>query len=190
MSQLSSHQFTDMYKELGIDVTELGCVMLDVEPIHVLQMVENAEDDLYFTKDPKKFWIKGAVAEKTAHATLMYGLLEHATKMRKYINRVLKDWTLRSVEVESVGKFDSQYPDEPYYCVVAHLKVTPRLLEGNERLKFLPHINTFAGYKPHITLAYIKKDDKILNKWTTTLGRELKGRRYMFSDKLNLGSKK
>jgi hypothetical protein len=65
---------------------------------------------------------------------------------------------LADVEIDHVSYFDSPYPDEPYYCIVAHIKVTPELLEGHQRLEFLPHINTFAGYKPHMTVAYIRKD--------------------------------
>ena len=40
---------------------------------------------------------------------------------------------------------------------MAHLRVTEELLEGHNRLEFLPHINTFTGYKPHITVCYLDK---------------------------------
>ena len=31
--QLNSHQFEQVYKDLGIDLDELGCIMADVVPL-------------------------------------------------------------------------------------------------------------------------------------------------------------
>ena len=43
-----------------------------------------------------------------------------------------------------------------YITVVALVQPTPELVVGNGMLRFLPHIDTFIDYKPHITLAYVK----------------------------------
>jgi 2'-5' RNA ligase len=160
MPQLKSHDFEEVYRGLGINLSTLGCVMLDVEPLDNMYSMhaEGGESNLYYAKDKSRFWINGWVCDKTAHVTLLYGLLETAKNYEWHIEQIMKDWKLPEIEIESVGYFDSPYEDEPYYCIVAHIKVTPELLEKHQRLEFLPHVNTFAGYKPHMTICYIKKE--------------------------------
>jgi len=194
MINIGTSDFPEIYKDLGIDIQKLGCVMLDVDCLPN----DNGSDeeyggsywiqprDLYYTEDKKKFWINGWVAGKSAHVTLLYGLMKKAKEWEKYINKLLKDWSLKKVEIDHVGFFESPYKDEPYYCIVAHIKVTPELLEGHQRLELLPHINTFTGYKPHMTIAYIKKDEKLRDKVIKELNDFLKGKKLEIL-KLNLG---
>lgn len=133
--------------------------MLDLKPLENMYSIafEGAEVALYYSKNKDRFWIDGWVADKTPHITLLYGLMETGQVYEKHVERVLSGWKLETVEIDHIGYFNSPYEDEPYWCVVAHIKVTPELLEGHQRLEFLPHVNTFAGYKPHMTIAYIDK---------------------------------
>lgn len=156
-----AHDFPQVFKELGYDLGKLGCIMLDTEPLTDIAEHINDKAELYYANDKSKFWIDGVVCDKTPHITLLYGLLRSGLEMKKHVDAVLGDLPL-TVEVERYGYFESPYEDEPYYCIVAHLKLTDELIEANERLKFLPHINTFPGYKAHLTLAYIKKDFKTM----------------------------
>lgn len=157
MTNLNSNQFREMYAEMGINIDKLGCIMLDVDGGSI---ESPPEQDLYFTINPDRFWIKGFVAGHTPHVTLLYGLMESGnTKWKWEVDKVLEGWEMKLLSIAHVGYFDSPYPDEPYYCIVAHLLITPELLEGHKRLEFLPHINTFPDYKAHITLCYIKKDE-------------------------------
>jgi len=160
MSNLNSHNFEEVYKDLGINLDKLGCIMLDLEPLSNMYSieVEGAGIALYYAKNKERFWIDGWVVGKVAHVTLLYGLLKTGPEWKEYVDAVLKDWDLPEVEIEKIGYFDSPYSDEPYYCIVAHLKVTDKLLEGHQRLSFLPHINTFPGYKAHMTICYLKKN--------------------------------
>lgn len=158
MGQLNSHLFESVYKKLGINLDKLGCIMLDVEPLKGLNV---SEDKLYYAKNKERFWVNGLVFNKVAHLTLLYGLLQSGSEIKDLVDQVLTEWYMPGVEIDHVGFFNSPYPDEPYYCIVGHVKVNDDLMEGHQRLEFLPHINTFAGYKPHITLAYVKKDEKI-----------------------------
>lgn len=193
MKQLKSHDFEEVYKWLGINLNKLGCVMLDLEPIKIDHWI--GQDGvtayyysvpLYTAKNKERFWIDGWVADKAPHITLLYGLLEEAKNYEAHIERVLNGWHLEEVEIEDFGYFDSPYSDEPYYCVVAFIKVTPELIEGHQRLEFLPHVNTFAGYKPHMTIAYIRKEDVARDNLIADLRKEFVGKKLRIVSR-NLG---
>lgn len=157
----NANQFREMYARMGISIDKLGCIMLDLNGDSIPNLLKT--EDLYFTTHPDRFWIDGFVAGTTPHVTLLYGLLESGnTVYREYVDEVLNNWGLDGVEVSHVDYFDSPYPDEPYYCVIAHIKVSDELKAANQLLQLLPHINTFPDYRPHVTIAYIKKDIQLL----------------------------
>lgn len=188
--QLSSHKFESVYKDLGIDVDTLGCIMIDVKPsASMMDADSEVKDILYTSKDPKRKWIKGWVVGDTAHVTLLYGLLGNGHTWKKQVDKVIGDWSIKTVEIDHIDHFESQYEDEPYYCIVAHIKVSEKLLEGHERLQFLPHIDTFTGYKPHMTIAYIKKDKKILNETIKWMNDMWQGKQLKVEEGLNYGYK-
>ena len=172
--EIKAHDYPQVYSGLGIDLRELGCVMADLEPIQKLQYP--AEVKFYTSKDPKKFWVKGLVADKNPHVTLLYGLIQKPSKISAQIHQVLTGYELTGIEFDHFDKFDSPYPDEPYYCVIGHVKVSEKLLEGHQRLSLLPHINTFGGYKPHVTIAYIEKDDAAYKKFVSGLNEQFAGK--------------
>lgn len=119
--------------------------------------INGADCIWYHAKDKKRFWIKGFVGE-TPHCTALYGLLKEAKVWKSHIEKLVKDISLpRHLEIDYFGYFDSPYPDEPYWCIVAHLKENINLLALNERLQMLPHVRTFDGFKAHVTIAYIAK---------------------------------
>jgi 2'-5' RNA ligase len=166
MVELSSYQFQEVYSELGIDTGELGTVVLQCEQIPVTSVVSKSRKkikrQLFFSKNPSQKWMQGAVGEKIAHVTLLHGLL--SKEYQPQIERVLADWEAPLfVEIEGIGCFDSVSLGEPYSAIVAHIKLTPELLEARARLAFLPHINTFSIYHPHITLAYVRMQYR--DKW-------------------------
>lgn len=190
----NANQFPDLYKRLGIKIPSLGCVMLDVDPKALAadpyrERLE-ASGDLYYAKDPAHFWIDGYVAGKTPHITLLYGLLKPAYEQKADIEEVLKGWSIDTATVESIGFFPSPMQDEPYFCIVAHIKISPELLEGHERLELLPHINTFPGYKAHLTLAYVHADEEVRDSAITNFEGWLVGRELKIRKDLNFGSDK
>lgn len=159
----SAHNFTDLYRSLNIDLSKLGCLMLDLAPPKFVcdeawwTSVNGADCIWYHAKNKSRFWIKGFVGKKP-HVTVLYGFLQEAGKWRKHIKKLLEDCQLpRHLEIDHFGYFDSPCPDEPYWCIVAHLKESPSLLAMNERLQMLPHVRTFDGFKAHVTIAYIAK---------------------------------
>jgi hypothetical protein len=157
----SAHQFPDVHRALGINLSDLGCIMADVEAIPVTDYARDAgldpARDLYVSPNlAERFWIDGAVGETGAHVTLLYGLIEPGPVWRELVDQVLAGVDLSAVTVDHVGVFDSPYPDEAYKCIVAHLRITPELLKAHGRLSYLPHIDTFPEYRAHVTLAYVK----------------------------------
>lgn len=172
--QVNSHDFPQVYSQLGIDVSELGCVMLDVAPIPVTSFIPETEGkierELYVSGNPKFWWIDGAVAEKKSHITLLYGLLQK--DWQEHIRAVLADWQIPTmIEVEGLEVFDSPVRDEHYACIVARIKLTPDLIEGHSRLELLPHVNTFLEWRAHVTLAYVRSEYR--DKWVRALEQNL-----------------
>ncbi len=175
--QLSAHKFKAVYEELGYDLSKLGCIMYSLDSTNVESAVSEVitDSDTYYAKNKDRFWIDGIVANN-AHVTVLYGLLRSGMEMKKHVDAILKGVDVKDVVVDNVGVFASPYENEDYYCIVAHLKISPELQEAHDRLTFLPHINTFPGYKGHSTLAYIKKDDKRLSAIIETLNKQLSGK--------------
>lgn len=175
----------DVYNELGIIKDTLGCIMMETESLKISDLVE--EDDLYFSQDSGKFWINGIVSEwGTPHITLLWGLMQSGNSWKSYVDQVLEGWTMGDVTIDEVGYFESNHENEPYYCLIAHLELTDKLIEANFRLRHLPHIDNFLDYKPHITLVYIKKDADLRDTLITKLNERFAGKKIKTKE-LNYG---
>lgn len=148
---MSAHDFQEVYDDLDIDLKTLGCVMLKTETPDTSFI---RDEDLYYSSDPKLFWINGRVPN--SHITLKYGLMPQVR--REHVDAVIKDMPIPDYLVPTgITMFASPYPDEPYECIVLPIALTPPLAALHNHLNYLPHINTFPEYKPHITLAYVRK---------------------------------
>ena len=193
MKQLNSHNFKEVYQWLGIDLNKLGCLMLDTEKIILprdgFTGFPTIEAILYYAKNKDRFWIDGIVCETIPHITLLYGFLTEAKTLQPHIEKVLEGWNFPSVKISEISFFNSPYEDEEYYCIVAKIEVSDELLEGHRRLEFLPHINTFTGYTPHITIAYIKKDETARDIFIENLKKEFVGKELKITG-LNYGGNK
>ncbi len=170
--QIAARDVPGLYDDLGIDPNDLGCIMLDTKPIAVMKHVDGGEDDLVDASEPGDH-VMGAVGEVEPHVTLLYGLLENGNKWKDKVDAVLDGWSMQTLKIESVGSFETS----DAYAIVAHVAKTDALVDGHERLTLLPHIQTFSEYKPHITLAYVKPDVKIADKWVKALDSKLAGTR-------------
>lgn len=171
-----AHDYPKVYEDLGIDLSLLGCIMLNIPAQSVVDKVKEIipELDAYYARDNKRFWIKGLTSVEDMHCTLLYGLTRTGAEYRKHVDTVLDGRLPGSVTVDHVSYFDSPYENEEYYCIVAHLVITPELQEAHDRLTMLPHIKTFPGYKAHITLGYIVKDEEKRDEYVSQLNQALK----------------
>lgn len=135
-----------IYDDLGVDFDNLGCIMVKMTKPDI-SLPEWYE---YYSPDPKKFWIKGVVADD-AHVSLKYGLFQEVK--REHVDAVLEGWELEDIYMKEIVVFDSP-PGEDYKCIVLAME-SPSLNDANARLSMLPNINTFKEYVPHLTLAYV-----------------------------------
>lgn len=149
--EASQKDYTLMYQDLGIDEGERGCIMLDVEPITVSDII--LESDLYLKPDKPESHTQGNVSEKVPHVTLLYGLMQPGPAMKKHVDFVLGGIEFDTVRISNVGFF---YGKEDNIVIIAEVAPTMDLVNANGELRRLPHIDTFADYRPHITLAYVK----------------------------------
>ena len=171
IASVSARDFPDLYDGTGVNPDDLGCIMLDVEPMDVLKHLPAELHDNLVQATTRHDHAMGAVAESEAHVTLLYGLLENGNVWKDKVDAVLTGWKLDRVEIDEVGFFET--PDS--FAVVAHVKLTGDLVDGHERLTLLPHIQTFSEYKPHITLAYVDKDTDV-TPWVKALGAAYNGK--------------
>lgn len=137
---------------MGINIRDLGCVMLDVEPIDIKGAIP--EEWAYHSSNPDLTYVSGI--QKEAHITLLFGLLQNANLIRSAVDEVLDGWEPGPLSVWFIDSFPSPVPEEPYVCLVAKMW-GKGLKEAHARLSLLPHIDTFPDYLPHITLAYVHK---------------------------------
>ncbi len=175
--------FKDIHTALGIKTSDLGCVMLDFES---LGDADIPDEWLYYAETPEHFWIKGYVGN-SPHVTLLYGLLEQGETWREHIVELLNDWVPENGEPMGIIRFQSPYPEEQYVCLAAELHITESLMDAHRRLSYLPHIDTFTPYRPHVTLAYVRTEhadmcEELLN--ALILGRKFR------PTYINLGSDK
>lgn len=178
VKQIAARDYPNLYKGTDVDPDELGCIMANLEPLKVLEMVDDSEADL--VEKTKNDW-SALPAEDEPHVTLLYGLLENGNKWKDKVDTVLDGWKLKGVKITEVGTFE--LPDS--IAVVAHIDKSPELIDGHERLTLLPHIQTFSEYLPHMTLAYIKKDADA-DKWVEALGKAYNGKTIKYTG-LNYG---
>jgi hypothetical protein len=153
-----------IFEQLGIDTRKLGYVGLEFRTIDVKGILADGyatgrsfidRDYVYAPEGAREWWVKGPVGNHP-HVTAKYGLLTPAYEMREIVDELIGDPTGIIVTIQGVTNFGSHNPDLPYACIVAELG--DEMLELNAALSVLPHIDSFATYRPHITLAYVRED--------------------------------
>lgn len=174
----------------GLKTSDLECVMLDVQPFrwgedHIPTIGElfgedfNPNDLFYGSTDELKY-AQGAVYDSVPHVTLLFGIHPSLT-YEEDVNSVLYDWVTPDLMSKYVGFFEG----EGYYCIVAHLDLTAWLMNARRRLEALPHTTTYPEFKPHMTLAYIKKTAN-LQVWLERMNAAF-ANRVLYASGLNLG---
>lgn len=159
MSTKNIHEFPELMQRIGINPGELGAVMLPVESFDIFGEGRDTKldtSDLYVSENPKFWWVNGDVSDK-AHITLLYGLLTPAYEQKENVDEVLADWDRPEYFAPQRVTFFPSPTDEKYAAIVVEIdQEDPFLLDAHARLSYLPHVDTYAIYKPHFTLAYVR----------------------------------
>lgn len=92
--------------------------------------------------------------DKSPHVTVLYGLTEPPAQATQTVAAKLATNGPVAVPVGEVSIFET-----PKYDVVKVDVGSPGLRRMNRLLKQVPHVDTHPEFKPHITLAYVKKGE-------------------------------
>lgn len=134
------------YKKGG-QVHEFGCIMLGLDNSILNKLQDRIEEkDLYIDENDDTY---GKV--KNAHITLLYGV--HKEVPDKEVVKKVKEIILpQVVHANNISLFESEKYD------VLKLDVNePILHKINKELQTITHTNPHKEYRPHLTVAYIKK---------------------------------
>lgn len=132
----------------GEDKFDYGCIMieLNVDPEWWKEIQDDiSEDDL---KEPTEDRTYGKVDDP--HVTVLFGL--HDDVDDSEIESRIKNMSLPNVTLKEINFFDNS--DE--FDVVKFDVESEDLHKMNEMFSELPHTNEYP-YKPHATIAYVKK---------------------------------
>lgn len=126
---------------------DYGCVMVDV-PVKNWEEITSFIDnqDLYTVENDNTYGL-----QDRPHLTLLYGLHKEVTS--EMVEGVLKDVKPFDIEIDGVDIFEN----EDYDVVKFNIKKTDILQSIFDELSKLPNSNSFKDYKPHITIAYVRK---------------------------------
>lgn len=123
-----------------------GCAMLYFKFPEMKEIQSKiAKEDIY--EDPKD---PSYGLEKNPHCTLLYGLWKKVKP--EEVSEVVKSFEIGECTIHKVSKFES---DD--YDVLKFEVKNPVLHKINKKLTEFPHTNKFKDYKPHATIAYLKK---------------------------------
>jgi DNA polymerase III epsilon subunit-like protein len=140
-------KYLKSYKLFEEKTYEFGCVMVDV-PVknwnEITQFIDS--DDVYTVSGNDTYGI-----QDRPHLTLLYGT--HKEVESKQVESLLKGIKPFSIEIDGVDIFEN----EDYDVVKFNIKKSDILQSMFDKLSSLPNSNKFKDYKPHITIAYVKK---------------------------------
>lgn len=136
------------------------------------------EKDLYLGETQKDIDDDEYGLEKQPHITLLYGLIPKENKKEDVLDwlKSLKSFNLK---MENIGIFEN----DKFDVVKIDIEPTKQLLKYREdSLEKFPNVQSFDGYHPHMTLAYIKsgKGKKYIQKLKDKL--ELEFNEAIYSD--------
>jgi len=155
---VNAYDYKELLAKHNVDPGKMGCVMLDTKPVPLADFLEDEwmREWEYVSDDPDKKWVKGFNTDEQ-HITLKYGLLANANTIKDDVDALLDDINFfeSDMYIDHVSYFDQS---DDYKCIIGHVMGDGELERANARLSYLPHIDTFVTYRPHVTLGYVKSE--------------------------------
>lgn len=146
-----------------------SCVMATINYNKILSWAKEniSENDLYYKENKSGY-------ELDPHVTILYGL--HTNEFSD-VETILKKEKEFEIKLGKISKFENEDYD------VLKIEVeSDKLRKLNDKLKDLKYTSTYNGYKPHCTLAYVKKgkcENLVGNK--EFFGKKIKIKEIVFS---------
>ena len=100
--------------------------------------------------------------EENIHCTVLYGL---ETSDSNKVKKIIEDQGPVVLHLGQVTMFTSQQD----YNVVKISVNSPELHKLNKKLSNLPHTKTHPRYVPHVTIAYVKKEQEYSGHFSDTI---------------------
>lgn len=124
---------------------EYGCVMLyfNFPTMKILHRAIKPED-LYTEEGSRSFGL-----EREPHVTLLYGL--HDGVEVSEVEELVQTYPFSRCRLYNASLFENEYDVLKFNVEGINLYTCNKLLKG------LPHTNNFPDYRPHTTIAYLKK---------------------------------
>jgi len=154
---------------------EYGCVMLslDFNKTEWKDIQDNIEkEDLYEPEDET-----GYGKESDPHCTILYGI--HSNVPDKDVTKLINNTLSVKLKLGEITSFNNDK-----YDVLKFDIISDELKKLNKKFSELPNSNEYPTYKPHCTIAYLKKGTsdkyiKILNK--LDINKEISGSEIVYS---------
>ena len=128
-----------------------GCVMMDPKKIKGWKEVHLAgidEDDLY-EPDNDDYGL-----EEQPHITIVYGIHEDEVDPSVVVDMMEQKMLPVKVQISEIDFFENK----EYDVIKYNVPVTEQLQEYRDMfMDAFENTQTFSGYNPHITIAYVKK---------------------------------
>jgi len=128
-----------------------GCIMM--EPKEIKDWEENhlagiEEKDVYIKSNEDSYG-----KEYQPHITILYGIHEDEIDPSVVIDMIEQKMKPITAEISEIDVFEN----DEYDVVKYNVTVTNELLKYREMfMNSFENTQTFSGYKPHITIAYVK----------------------------------
>ena len=150
---------------------DYGCVMVEVPVSNWNEITSIINKDDLYEVEGENYGI-----QQNSHLTLLYGLKSNITK--EQVEQVLAktiDNDKIIIEIENIDTFENDNFD----VVKFNIKKTEQLQRIFDTLSELPNENTFPDYKPHMTIAYVKKG--LGKKYTKTYSHKVSSNEICYS---------
>ena len=126
---------------------KLGCVMMEVPISNWEEITSTINQEDIYEVEGENYGI-----QSNPHVTILYGL--HKEVSLDQIKSVFEDIDVSiDIKIEGIGVFENENFDVVKFNVVP----SETLLDLNSKLSEFPNSNEYPEYKPHITIAYVKK---------------------------------
>lgn len=133
----------------SINGHKYGCVMIDIPVSNWTEITSSIDSEDIFhgdeNGDPRGI-------QKNPHVTILYGLHDDVTP--EMVKSVFENYTGDiNIKVDGIGIFENDKFDVIKFNVVPDSS----LQYLHDELSKFPNSDQFTDYKPHITIAYVKK---------------------------------